>query len=92
MLKYLDDLDKTKPKLSKLAMFSGFNIIDVTNNIFKEPLTYNNEFDYKNSVTLDKTTINENIFLKLYGLIDTQKKQLTKKSRKKPQRKLTRKH
>jgi 7,8-dihydro-6-hydroxymethylpterin-pyrophosphokinase len=92
MLKYLDDLDKTKPKLSKLAMFSGFNIIDVTNNILKEPLTYNNEFDYKNSVTLDKTTINENIFLKLYGLIDTQKKQLTKKSRKKPQRKLTRKH
>jgi 7,8-dihydro-6-hydroxymethylpterin-pyrophosphokinase len=92
MLKYLDDLDKTKPKLSKLAMFPGFNIIDVTNNILNEPLTYNNEFDYKNSVTLDKTTINENIFLKLYGLIDTQKKQLTKKSRKKPQRKLTRKH
>jgi hypothetical protein len=45
MLKYLDDLDKTKPKLSKLAMFSGFNIIDVTNNILKEPLTYN-KYDF----------------------------------------------
>lgn len=91
MLKYLDDLDKTKPKLSKLCMMPGFNIIDVTNNTLKEPLTYNNEFDYKNSITLDKDIIDEKIFYKLYGLIDTKKKQLTKKSRKKPQRKLTRK-
>ena len=91
MLKYLDDLDKTKPKLSKLCMMPGFNIIDVTNNTLKEPLTYNNEFDYKNSITLDKDIIDEKIFYKLYGLIDTKKKQLTKKLRKKPQRKLTRK-
>ena len=91
MLKYLDDLDKTKPKLSKLCMMPGFNIIDVTNNTLKEPLTYNNEFDYKNSITLDKDIIDEKIFYKLYGLIDTKKNQLTKKSRKKPQRKLTRK-
>lgn len=97
MLKYLDNLDKTKPHLNKLAMLPGFNILETANNMFKEPLTYNNEIDYnneinyKNSITLDKGTINEQIFSKLYGLIDTTKKQLTKKSRKKAQRKQTRK-
>ena len=91
MLKYLDNLDKTKPKLNKLAMLPGFNILETANSILKEPLTYNNEFDYKNSITLDKAIINEKIFFKLYGLIDTTKKQLTKKSRKKAQRKQTRK-
>lgn len=91
MLKYLDNLDKTKPHLNKLAMLPGFNILETANNMFKEPLTYNNEIDYKNSITLDKDTINEQIFSKLYGLIDTTKKQLTKKSRKKAQRKQTRK-
>ena len=89
MLKYLDNLDKTKPCLNKLAMLPGFNILEVTNNILKEPLSYNNEIDYKNSVTLDKAIISEQIFSKLYGLIDTTKKQLTKKSRKKTQRKQT---
>lgn len=92
MLKYLDNLDKTKPSLNKLAMLPGFNILEVTNNILKEPLSYNNEIDYKNLVTLDKAIISEQIFSKLYGLIDTTKKQLTKKSRKKTQRKQTRKH
>ena len=92
MLKYLDNLDKTKPHLNKLAMLPGFNILETANNMFKEPLTYNNEIDYKNSVTLDKATINEQIFSKLYSLIDAKKKQLTKKSRKKTQRKQTRKH
>ena len=91
MLKYLDNLDKTKPSLNKLAMFPGFNILEATNNILKEPLSYNNEIDYKNLVTLDKAIISEQIFSKLYGLIDTTKKQLTKKSRKKAQRKQTRK-
>lgn len=91
MFKYLDNLDKTKPHLNKLAMLPGFNILETANNMFKEPLTYNNEIDYKNSITLDKGTINEQIFYKLYGLIDTAKKQLTKKSRKKAQRKQTRK-
>jgi hypothetical protein len=93
MLKYLDDLDttKTKPKFNKLCMLPGFNIIETTNSILKEPITYNNEFGYTNSVIIDKDTINEKIFFKLYGLIDSTKKQLTKKSRKKTQRKLTRK-
>lgn len=91
MLKYLDNLDKTKPSLNKLAMLPGFNILEATNNILKEPLSYNNEIDYKNSVTLDKAIISEQNFSKLYGLIDTTKKQLTKKSRKKTQRKQTRK-
>ena len=91
MLKYLDNLDKTKPSLNKLAMLPGFNILEATNNMLKEPLTYNNEIDYKNSVTLDKATINEQIFSKLYSLIDAKKIQLTKKSRKKTQRKQTRK-
>lgn len=91
MLKYLDNLDKTKPSLNKLAMLPGFNILEATNNILKEPLSYNNEIDYKNLVTLDKAIISEQIFSKLYGLIDTTKKQLTKKSRKKAQRKQTRK-
>jgi hypothetical protein len=91
MLKYLDNLDKTKPSLNKLAMLPGFNILETPNSIFKEPLTYSNEIGYKNTITLDKTTINEQIFFKLYGLIDTAKKQLTKKSRKKAQRKQTRK-
>jgi hypothetical protein len=57
----------------------------------KEPLTYSNEAGYKNSITLDKATINDQIFFKLYGLIDTAKKQLSKKSRKKTQQKSTRK-
>ena len=91
MLKYLDNLDKTKPSLNKLAMLPVFNILEATNNILKEPLSYNNEIDYKNLVTLDKAIISEQIFSKLYGLIDTTKKQLTKKSRKKAQRKQTRK-
>ena len=42
MLKYLDNLDKTKPKLNKLAMLPGFNILETANSILKEPLTYNN--------------------------------------------------
>ena len=91
MLKYLDDLDKTKPKFNKLCMLPGFNIIESANSILKEPISYNNEFRYTNSVIIDKDTINEKIFFKLYGLIDSTKKQLTKKSRKKIQRRLTRK-
>jgi hypothetical protein len=92
MLKYLDDLDKTKPKLNKLAMLPGFNILETPNLFFKDSLSNNNDLDYKKSSVLDKTIINENTFIKLYGLIDNVKKQLTKKSRKKGQRKLTRKH
>jgi len=91
MLKYLDDLDKTKPKLNKLCMLPGFNILESTNCTLKEPIAYNNEFKYTNSALFNKDIINEKIFFKLYGLIDTTKKQLTKKSRKKIQRKLTRK-
>ena len=87
MLKYLDNLDKTKPSLNKLAMLPGFNILEATNNMLKEPLTYNNEIDYKNSVTLDKATINEQIFSKLYSLIDAKKKttyqKITQKNTKK---------
>lgn len=91
MLKYLDNLDKTKPSLNKLAMLPGFNILESPISNLKEPVTYSNEVGYKNSITLDKATINEQIFFKLYGLIDSTKKQLSKKSRKKTQKKSTRK-
>ena len=87
MFKYLDNLDKTKPSLNKLAMLPGFNILESPISNLKEPLAYSNEAGYKNSITLDKATI----FLKLYSLIDTAKKQLSKKSRKKTQQKSTRK-
>jgi hypothetical protein len=91
MFKYLDNLDKTKPSLNKLAMLPGFNILESQLSNLKEPLTYSNEAGYKNSITQDKATINEQIFFKLYGLIDSTKKQLSKKSRKKTQKKSTRK-
>jgi hypothetical protein len=92
MFKYLDNLDKTKPSLNKLAMLPGFNILESPISNLKEPLTYSNEAGYKNSISLDKATINDQIFFKLYGLIDTAKKQLSKKSRKKTQQKSTRKN
>jgi len=92
MFKYLDNLDKTKPSLNKLAMLPGFNILESQLSNLKEPLTYSNEAGYKNSITPDKATINEQIFFKLYGLIDSTKKQLSKKSRKKTQQKSTRKN
>ena len=88
MLKYLDVHDKNKPKFNKLCMLPGFNILDFT----KEPISCNNEAGNKNSVIIDKDTINEKTFLKLFSLIDSVKKQRTKKSHKKAQRKLTRKH
>ena len=92
MLKYLDVHDKNKPKFNKLCMLPGFNILDLTNNTSKEPLSYNNEAGNKNSFMIDKDTINEKNFSKLFSLIDSVKKQRTKKSHKKAQRKLTRKH
>ena len=54
MLKYLDNLDKTKPSLNKLAMLPGFNILESPISNLKEPLTYSNEAGYKNSITLDQ--------------------------------------
>ena len=84
MLKYLNDLDTKKPKLNNLAMLPGFNIIDQakTKEHFKND-AYNND-------TSNKTIISENMFSKLYGLIDNVKKQLTRKIHKKTQAEATR--
>ena len=92
MLNFIDNLDSKKPKYNKLCMLPGFNIIDsTTTSLLKGPVKYSNEAEYKNSFMLDKDTISEKMFFKLYGLIDTTKKQLIKKTHKKKQRKLTRK-
>jgi len=79
MLKYLNDLDTKKPKLNNLAMLPGFNIIEQakTKEHFKND-TFNND-------TSNKTIVSENMFTKLYGLIDNVKKQLTRKNHKKTQ-------
>jgi hypothetical protein len=79
MLKYLNDLDTKKPKLNNLAMLPGFNIIEQakTKDNFKND-TFNND-------TSNKTIVSENMFTKLYGLIDNVKKQLTRKNHKKTQ-------
>jgi len=79
MLKYLNDLDTKKPKLNNLAMLPGFNIIEQakTKEHFKND-TFNND-------TSNKTIISENMFSKLYGLIDNVKKQFTRKIHKKTQ-------
>jgi hypothetical protein len=79
MLKYLNDLDTKKPKLNSLAMLPGFNIIEQakTKEHFKND-TFNND-------TSNKTIVSENMFTKLYGLIDNVKKQLTRKNHKKTQ-------
>jgi hypothetical protein len=79
MLKYLNDLDTKKPKLNNLAMLPGFNIIEQakTKDNFKND-TFNND-------TSNKTIVSENMFTKLYGLIDNVKKQLTRKNHKKAQ-------
>ena len=87
ILKNLGDLDKKKPYFNKLAMPAGFNFVDIKNhqtkgsdinpNINPNPNTYNN----------DKATIDDNIFSKLFGLIDTSKKQVTKKARGRSQKK-----
>ena len=88
---YLHELDKNKPRLNKLCMLPGFNITDLTNSTPKEPITYSNDFGDKKLFTIDKDIINEKTFSKLYSLIDSAKKQLTKKYHKKTQRKQTRK-
>jgi hypothetical protein len=79
MLKYLNDLDTKKPKLNNLAMLPGFNILEQakTKEHFKND-TFNND-------TSNKTIVSENMFTKLYGLIDNVKKQLTRKNHKKTQ-------
>jgi hypothetical protein len=79
MLKYLNDLDTKKPKLNNLAMLPGFNIIEQakTKEHFKND-TFNND-------TSNKTIVSENMFTKLYGLIDNVKKQFTRKNHKKAQ-------
>jgi P2-related tail formation protein len=79
MLKYLNDLDTKKPKLNNLAMLPGFNIIEQakTKDNFKND-TFNND-------TSNKTIVSENMFTKLYGLIDNVKKQFTRKNHKKAQ-------
>ena len=84
MFKYLDSLDKKKSKENTLAIFPGFNILEKTNTQTKE--------QNSNSYAQDKGIISENMFSKLYGLIDNVKQQLTKKYHKKAQKKLTRKH
>ena len=85
MLKYLNDLDTKKPRLNNLAMLPGFNIIEQAKP--KEDL--NN--DTYNKDTSNKTIISENMFSKLYGLIDNVKKQFTRKVHKKAQAQSTRK-
>jgi len=77
MLKYLNDLDTKKPKLNNLAMLPGFNIIEQakTKDNFKND-TFNND-------TSNKTIVSENMFSKLYGLIDNVKKQFTRKNHRK---------
>ena len=85
MLKYLNDLDTKKPRLNNLAMLPGFNIIEQAKP--KEDL--NN--DTYNKDTSNKTIISENMFSKLYGLIDNVKKQFTRKVLKKAQAQSTRK-
>jgi hypothetical protein len=79
MLKYLNDLDTKKPKLNNLAMLPGFNIIEQakTKDNFKND-TFNND-------TSNKTIVSENMFSKLYGLIDNVKKQFTRKNHRKAQ-------
>jgi len=79
MLKYLNDLDTKKPSLNNLAMLPGFNILEQakTKDNFKND-TFNND-------TSNKTIVSENMFTKLYGLIDNVKKQLTRKNHKKTQ-------
>jgi len=79
MLKYLNDLDTKKPSLNNLAMLPGFNILEQakTKDNFKND-TYNND-------TSNKSIVSENMFTKLYGLIDNVKKQLTRKNHKKTQ-------
>ena len=79
MLKYLNDLDTKKPKLNNLAMLPGFNIIEQakSKDHFKND-TFNND-------TSNKTIVSENMFTKLYGLIDNVKKQFTRKIHKKTQ-------
>lgn len=84
MLKYLNDLDTKKTNLNNLAMLPGFNIIEQakTNETYKNDILNNDTF---NNDTSNKTIISENIFSKLYGLIDNVKKQFTRKNHKKTQ-------
>jgi len=85
MLKYLNDLDTKKPILNNLAMLPGFNIIEQA----KTMEHYKN--DTFNNDTSNKTIISENMFSKLYGLIDNVKKQFTRKNHKKTQGQVTQK-
>jgi hypothetical protein len=85
MLKYLNDLDTKKPILNNLAMLPGFNIIEQA----KTMEHYKN--DTFNNDTSNKTIISENMFSKLYGLIDNVKKQFTRKNHKKTQGQATQK-
>lgn len=85
MLKYLNDLDTKKPRLNNLAMLPGFNITEQA-----KPKDHLNNDTY-NKDTSNKTIISENMFSKLYGLIDNVKKQFTRKVLKKAQAQSTRK-
>jgi hypothetical protein len=85
MLKYLNDLDTKKPKLNNLAMLPGFNIIE------QAKIMENYKNDTFNNDTSNKTIISENMFSKLYGLIDNVKKQFTRKNHKKTQGQATQK-
>jgi len=83
MLKNLGDLDKKKPYYNKLALPVGFNFID-----FKNHQTKHSDFDSNsNTYISSKATIDDNVFSKLFGLIDTPKKQVTKKARGRSQKK-----
>ena len=87
ILKNLGDLDKKKPYFNKLTIPAGFNIIDFKPPLMREANAYSYEVGNKDSLRYDKATIDDNIFSKLFGLIDKSKKQVSRKARKRSQKK-----
>jgi len=79
MFKLIDDLDIKNKKLSNIALLAGFNILD--NNTTK-PYKLNEEINIDSLIQKDKSTIEDKLFIKFYGMIDTSNKKLTKKREK----------
>ena len=78
MLKLISDLDKKKKFLTDLAILPGFNFSNIDEII--KPLTFNEEIIMNNLIQKDKSTIDNKLFIKFYGVIDHSKKPQTKKN------------
>lgn len=81
MLKLISDLDKKNKFLTDLAILPGFNFSNIDEKI--KPLTFNEEIIMNNLIQKDKSTIDNKLFIKFYGVIDHSEKPQTKKNNKK---------